>query len=86
MELIMKSYQEMIKWHVDQVYNGELRHYEWPSIRAISHTFGIDEGQVYVDIAEEKEYHQDIVKEKRKEENRRKNEERRLANLEKISK
>lgn len=79
----MKSYKEMIKWHVDQVLNGDLRYHEWPSISAIAHTFEIDIEQVYVDINQEKEYHKLCLKEKRQEEHRRSNEERRLANLEK---
>lgn len=71
----MNSYNQMINWHVDQVENGIIRYYEWPSKMAIAVAYGVSEEQVDVDIGQEKEYRED----KRKEEN----EARRLANLKK---
>lgn len=79
----MKSYEEMIQWHVDQVDSGKLRHYEWPSALAISEVFGKDSSLVLVDIDSEKAHRESIKKQQRKELHRAENEKRRLANLQK---
>lgn len=77
----MKSYEEMIQWHVDQVDSGKLRYYEWPSALAISAAFGKDSSLVLVDIDLEKAHREEIRKRQRKELHRAENEKRRLANL-----
>lgn len=79
----MKSYEEMIQWHVDQVDSGNLRYYEWPSALAISAAFGKDSSLVLVDIDLEKARRKSIKKQQRKEQHRTENEKRRLANLQK---
>lgn len=77
----MKSYPEMIQWHVDQVDSGKLRYYEWPSVMAIAHSYDVTEQQVYVDINQEKQHRQQQLKQRRRDEHRASNEARRLANL-----
>lgn len=77
----MKSYEEMIQWHVDQVESGNLRYHEWPSYLAISAVFGKDIDFVVADIYLEKEHREGIRKQQRKELHRAENEKRRLANL-----
>lgn len=77
----MKSYEEMIQWHVDQVDSGKLRYYEWPSALAISEVFGKDSSLVVADINFEKAHRAEIRKQERKELHRAENEKRRLANL-----
>lgn len=77
----MKTYSEMVQWHVDQVDSGRLRHYELPSVMAISTAYGVSEEQVYKDINEEKQHRQQQLKQRRREEHRSSNEARRLANL-----
>lgn len=77
----MKTYNEMIQWHVDQVDSGRLRYYELPSVMAISKAYCVAEEQVYEDINEEKQRRQQQLKQQRREEHRASNEARRLANL-----
>ena len=79
----MRSYEEMIQWHVDQADNGKIRHYEWPSYFAISEVFGKDVNSVVADINGEKARREEIKKQQRKEQHRVENEKRRLANLQK---
>lgn len=79
----MKSYNQMINWHVDQVEGGILRYYEWPSKMAIAEAYGVTEEQVNVDIGQEKEYREDKMKEARRKKHQEENEARRLANLKK---
>lgn len=79
----MKSYNQMINWHVDQVENGIIRYYEWPSKMAIAVAYGVSEEQVDVDIGQEKEYREDKRKEAQRKKHQEENEARRLANLKK---
>ena len=79
----MKSYNQMINWHVDQVEKNSIRYYEWPSKMAIAEAYGVSEEQVDVDVNQEKEYREDKRKEAQRKKHQEENEARRLANLKK---
>lgn len=77
----MKTYDEMIQWHVNQVESANIRYCEWPSYLAIAEVYGVTADQVLVDINQEKEHREASRREARKAEHRAGNEARRLANL-----
>ena len=77
----MKSYQEMIQFAVDQIDNGTLRHTQWTAVLLIAEAYEISYAIVGADIKAEKEIREKVLKEARKAENQRSNEQRRLANL-----
>jgi len=77
----MKTYHEMIQWHVDRVQDGQIRYHEWPSATAISTMFGIDITVVNSDIDFEKKHREEKYAKERKLRHRQENEARRLANL-----
>lgn len=77
----MKTYQEMIQWHVNQVDLNIIRYHEWPSAMAIAEVYGMTTEQVYVDINQEKEHRETRRREEFRSKNRVEHEARRLANL-----
>jgi hypothetical protein len=77
----MKPYQEMIQFVVDQIENGTLRYTQWAAVLIIAEAYGISSAIVGADIKAEKEMRENALKEARKAENQRSNEQRRLANL-----
>jgi hypothetical protein len=77
----MKTYHEMIQWHVDRVQDGRIRYHEWPSSMAISTVYGIDISVVHSDIDFEKKNREEKYAKERKLQHQQENEARRLANL-----
>lgn len=82
----MKTYEQMIQWHVNRVDSARIRYHEWPSYEAIAEIYGVAVDQVVADINQEKEHRENQRREDRKAEHRASNEARRLANLEKWAK
>ena len=82
----MKTYKQMIQWHVNQVESARIRYHEWPSYEAIAEIYGVAVNQVVADINQEKEHRENQRRKDRGAEHRASNEARRLANLEKVKK
>ena len=77
----MKTYEQMIQWHVNRVDSARIRYHEWPSYEAIAEIYGVAVDQVVADINQEKEHREASRRKDRREEHRAGNEARRLANL-----
>lgn len=81
----MKTYEQMIQWHVNRVDSGSIRYHEWPSYEAIAEIYGVSVDQVVADINQEKEHRENQRREDRRAELPARLA-RRLANLEKWEK
>lgn len=77
----MKTYEQMIQWHVNQVESARIRYHEWPSYEAIAEVYGVSVDQVVADINQEKEHREDQRRKDRRAEHRASNEARWHANL-----